>query len=88
MIAAAKADGHIDAKEQAAIFAEMDKLPLNADDKAFVMDELRKLDKVGYIRFASVYRSFQDVADFRDVIREVETPARRGKRGPRTGSES
>ena len=45
-----------------------------------VMDELRKLDKVGYIRFASVYRSFQDVADFRDAIKEVETPTRRGKR--------
>jgi len=42
MIAAAKSDGHIDAKEQAAIFSEMDKLPLSADDKAFVMDELRK----------------------------------------------
>jgi uncharacterized membrane protein YebE (DUF533 family) len=42
MIAAAKSDGHIDAREQAAIFAEMDKLPLSADDKAFVMDELRK----------------------------------------------
>jgi len=42
MIAAAKADGHIDANEQAAIFAEMDKLPLDTDDKAFVMDELRK----------------------------------------------
>jgi transcriptional repressor NrdR len=36
-----------------------------------VMEELRKLDKVAYIRFASVYRSFQDVDDFRDVIREV-----------------
>ena len=45
MIAAAKADGHIDAQEQARIFAEMDKLPLGADDKVFVMDELRaKLD--------------------------------------------
>ena len=42
MISAAKSDGHIDAKEQAAIFAEMDKLPLSADDKAFVMDEFRK----------------------------------------------
>ena len=42
MISAAKSDGHIDAKEQAAIFSEMDKLPLTADDKAFVMDELRK----------------------------------------------
>ena len=45
MIAAAKSDGHVDAQEQSRIFAEMDKLPLSADDKAFVMDELRaKLD--------------------------------------------
>jgi transcriptional repressor NrdR len=36
-----------------------------------VMAALRKLDKVAYIRFASVYRSFQDVDDFRDAIREV-----------------
>ncbi|BCL75038.1 transcriptional repressor NrdR [Jeongeupia sp. HS-3] len=36
-----------------------------------VMAELAKLDKVAYIRFASVYRSFSDVDDFRDVIREV-----------------
>ena len=35
------------------------------------MDELRKLDKVAYVRFASVYRSFQDVDDFRDVIRDL-----------------
>ena len=37
-----------------------------------VMGELYKLDKVAYIRFASVYKSFQDVSDFREVIREVE----------------
>ncbi len=37
-----------------------------------VMRELYALDKVAYIRFASVYRSFQDVADFRDVIRDLE----------------
>jgi transcriptional repressor NrdR len=36
-----------------------------------VMDELRKMDKVAYIRFASVYRSFQDVDDFRDVMRDL-----------------
>ena len=36
-----------------------------------VMEELRKLDKVAYIRFASVYKSFSDVEDFRDAIREV-----------------
>ena len=39
-----------------------------------VMRELHKLDQVAYIRFASVYRSFQGVDDFRDVIREVQTP--------------
>lgn len=42
MISAAKADGQVDANEQANIFAEMDKLTLSAADKAFVMDELRK----------------------------------------------
>ena len=43
-----------------------------------VMTELYKLDKVAYIRFASVYRSFEDVEDFREAIREVEKPARKG----------
>ncbi len=38
----------------------------------FVMDELRKLDHVAYVRFASVYRSFQDVADFREEIEKLE----------------
>jgi len=38
----------------------------------WVMAELRRLDKVAYIRFASVYRAFQDVDDFRDAIRDVE----------------
>jgi len=41
MIAAAKADGHIDAQEQANIFAQMDELDLDSDGKAFVVDELR-----------------------------------------------
>src|SRR4051794_13168089 len=39
-----------------------------------VMQELYKLDKVAYIRFASVYRSFQDVEDFRDAVRNIEQP--------------
>lgn len=37
-----------------------------------VMAELRKLDKVAYIRFASVYRSFQDADDFRDVLKDLK----------------
>jgi len=45
-----------------------------------VMKELYKLDKVGYIRFASVYRSFQDVDDFRDAIEEVAKPAPKRRR--------
>jgi len=40
-----------------------------------VMKELHKLDDVAYIRFASVYKSFQDVADFQDAIKEVRKPA-------------
>ena len=38
-----------------------------------VMQELRRLDKVAYIRFASIYRSFQDVDDFHEVIRDLDT---------------
>ncbi len=45
-----------------------------------VMQELYKLDKVAYIRFASVYRSFQDAADFHDALAEVESSAKRGRR--------
>ena len=33
-----------------------------------VMNELRLLDHVSYVRFASVYRSFEDVSEFNDVI--------------------
>jgi transcriptional repressor NrdR len=39
-----------------------------------VMEELYKLDQVAYIRFASVYRAFQGIDDFRDVIQEVQKP--------------
>lgn len=39
-----------------------------------VMRELKKLDKVAYIRFASVYRNFEDVEEFSDAIREVRKP--------------
>ena len=39
-----------------------------------VMRELYKLDTVAYIRFASVYKSFQDIDDFQDAIKEVQTP--------------
>jgi transcriptional repressor NrdR len=37
-----------------------------------VMEELRQLDEVAYVRFASVYRSFQDVTEFQDEIRRLQ----------------
>jgi transcriptional repressor NrdR len=36
-----------------------------------VMRELKKLDKVAYVRFASVYRSFEDVDEFKTVVDEI-----------------
>lgn len=36
-----------------------------------VMKYLKKLDRVAYIRFASVYRQFEEPEDFRRILREV-----------------
>ncbi|RQO55288.1 transcriptional regulator NrdR [Paucibacter sp. KBW04] len=36
-----------------------------------VMRELKRIDKVAYVRFASVYRSFEDVDEFHKLIREI-----------------
>lgn len=41
-----------------------------------VMDELRELDQVAYVRFASVYRSFQDLSEFRSEIDRLESKDR------------
>mmetsp|Transcript_29940 Transcript_29940/g.38465 ORF Transcript_29940/g.38465 Transcript_29940/m.38465 type:complete len:156 (-) Transcript_29940:410-877(-) len=38
----------------------------------WVMDALRELDEVAYVRFASVYRSFQDVNEFREEIERMK----------------
>ena len=37
-----------------------------------VMDHLKALDQVAYVRFASVYRSFEDLSEFRDEIERLE----------------
>ena len=42
-----------------------------------VMRELKKLDKVAYVRFASVYRNFEDVDEFSNLVREVSRPVQR-----------
>jgi transcriptional repressor NrdR len=40
-----------------------------------VMNELRELDTIAYVRFASVYRRFEDVSEFEDVIEEFRRAA-------------
>jgi transcriptional repressor NrdR len=40
------------------------------------MRELKKIDKIAYVRFASVYRNFEDVDEFAEAIEEVQ-PRRR-----------
>lgn len=37
-----------------------------------VMEELRKLDEVAYVRFASVYRQFQDITEFEEEIKRLQ----------------
>lgn len=51
---------------------EMDKKELpNTVIGELVMEKLRKIDKVAYIRFASVYRAFKDIGEFVEAVRDV-----------------
>jgi transcriptional repressor NrdR len=43
---------------------------------AFVMEKLRELDQVAYVRFASVYRRFEDIDAFMDVVRSLLQPGK------------
>ena len=40
-----------------------------------VMERLRELDRVAYIRYASVYRAFQDIESFEEVVRDLREEA-------------
>jgi transcriptional repressor NrdR len=44
---------------------------------AFVMDRLRELDQVAYVRFASVYRRFEDIDAFMDVVKSLLQPGKK-----------
>ena len=48
-----------------------------------IMDELYELDKVAYVRFASVYRSFKDLTEFMNELEDLLQSRRKGKGGPR-----
>ncbi|CPO30701.1 transcriptional regulator NrdR [Bordetella pertussis] len=45
-----------------------------------VMGELKRLDKVAYVRYASVYKSFEDIGEFVEAIREMQGPLLPGKK--------
>lgn len=69
-----------DAQIEAAVRAVVHQLRMTAERELpsrrigeFVMAELRKLDQVAYVRFASVYRAFQDAADFREELDRLES---------------
>jgi len=44
-----------------------------------VMDELRKIDKIAYVRFASVYREFSDVSQFVDALESLDAASKSAK---------
>ena len=46
-----------------------------------VMERLRSIDEVAYVRFASVYRNFEDVSTFIDEIRKLQSELRESKIG-------
>jgi uncharacterized membrane protein YebE (DUF533 family) len=79
MIAGAKADGHIDAAEQSGIFQQIDKLTLSADDKAFVMDELRApLDVDAVARGARTPEEAAEIYAASLLAVDVDNAAERG----------
>ena len=45
-----------------------------ADVGTFVMEELKRLDKVAYVRFASVYRHFRDINEFANELKDLLNP--------------
>lgn len=53
-----------------------------------VMNELRDVDQVAYVRFASVYRSFQDVDAFSDEIKRLQAETMRGRKASRAKAQS
>lgn len=82
MIAAAKADGHVDAQEQANIFAQMDRLDLSPDDKAFVIDELRRpLDVDAVARAARTQEEAAEIYMASLLAINVDNPSERAYLG-------
>ena len=63
-------DGAVERIEEKLLSLGVRELP-SARIGELVMRELKKLDKVAYVRFASVYRSFEDIDEFKTLVDEV-----------------
>ena len=63
-------DSAIERIEEKLLSLGLKEIPSNRIGE-LVMRELKKLDKVAYVRFASVYRSFEDIDEFRALVDEV-----------------
>ena len=67
-------------KLQNRIYTEFEKEIASPDLGELIMDELRQLDQVAYVRFASVYREFTDAQDFvQEVAPMLKDPQRPAK---------
>jgi len=64
-------DGAVERIEENLLSQGVRELP-SARIGELVMRELKKLDKVAYVRFASVYRSFEDIDEFKTLVDEVQ----------------
>lgn len=71
-VASADVDNAIERVQEQLLTAGLREIPSSRIGE-LVMQELHKLDKVAYIRFASVYRSFEDIDDFKLLVDEVRT---------------
>ncbi len=69
-VSTAQVDGAIERMEEKLLNLGVRELP-SAGIGELVMRELKKLDKVAYVRFASVYRSFEDIDEFKTLVDEV-----------------
>ena len=63
-------DGSVERIEEKLLTLGLRELPSTRVGE-LVMRELKKLDKVAYVRFASVYRSFEDIDEFKTLVDEV-----------------
>jgi len=63
-------DGAVERIEEKLLNLGVREIPSNRIGE-LVMRELKKLDKIAYVRFASVYRSFEDIDEFKTLVDEV-----------------